>query len=264
MRRQLVFALAMSLSLAACGDDDAGGGGGPGGAAPPPAAPAAAAAGSPLIPRVHIEDRVPDAEKGSIRHTFKERDFAVEGNRDPFKSFLIDLPGTPPPPPGPGVIQPGSVCTRPDQLVATTYSYTDLKLVGIIAQGTQKKVLMIDSAQYGHSIKRGDCVGKEKALVKDIGTGFVTFVVMPDQVPNGSQRPPEEHSVQLHPTDLPLGEYQPPREEVHQAAPVLPPTAPPPGTVKPALPMPAPVPTPAGMPLAPAPTPTVESPPVKT
>ena len=36
-------------------------------------------------------------------------------------------------------------CTRPDQLVATNYSYEDLKLVGIVAQGTQRKALMMDT-----------------------------------------------------------------------------------------------------------------------
>jgi Tfp pilus assembly protein PilP len=262
MSGKLLFAMAAIALVSACGDD----GGAAGPATPAAAAAAAAAAGSAnaLIPRVHIEDRVPDQEKASIRHTFKERDFAADTNRDPFQSFFISLPGTPNASSEPTGIQPGSVCTRPDQLVATSYSYADLKLVGIIAQGTQRKVLMIDSAQYGHSIKRGDCVGKEKALVKDIGTGFITFVVMPDQVPNGSQRPPEEHSVQLHPTDLPLGEYQPPREEVRQTAPVMPPTSPT-GPQRPTLQMPAPVPTPAGVPLSPsAPPPVVDPPPVKT
>src|SRR5438067_888712 len=51
----------------------------------------------------------------------------------------------------------------------------------------------------GQIIKRGDCVGKEKAVVKDIGTGYVTFLINPDQADNAAKRPSEEHSVQLYP-----------------------------------------------------------------
>ena len=249
MSRIALSTIALAL-LGACGDDTSN--------APPapgtPGAPGAPAAGSaaavnPLVPRVHVEDRVPEPEKNSIRHTFKERDFTVDTNRDPFQSFFVTLPGTPV---GPDltVPQPGAQCTKPDQLVATNYSYTDLRLVGIVAQGTQRKVLMMDSGNLGHIIKRGDCVGKEKAMVKDIGTGYLTFVVMPDAVPNGNQRPPEEHSVQLHPSDLPLSDYSQPQNTSTTVTPVMPPTAPTQPT-RPALPMPAPVPTPAGIPVNP-------------
>ena len=76
-------------------------------------------------------------------------------------------------------IDPTKKCPREDQLIATGYSYTDLKLVGIVAQGTQRKVLMM-GGPLGYIIKRGDCVGKEKAYVKDVGTGYITFVLDPD------------------------------------------------------------------------------------
>jgi hypothetical protein len=58
---------------------------------------------------------------------------------------------------------------------------------------------MMDTANLGHIIKRGDCVGKEKAIVKDIGTGYVTFVVEEDPE---LKRPAQETSVQLHPGGL--------------------------------------------------------------
>ena len=53
----------------------------------------------------------------------------------------------------------------------------------------------------GYIIKRGDCVGKEKAVVKDIGAGYITFLVDPDPT-NLGQRGPEEYSVQLNPKQL--------------------------------------------------------------
>ena len=89
-------------------------------------------------------------------------------------------------------------------MVATANSYTELKLVGIVAQGTQRKVLMVNGRE-GWIIKRGDCVGKEKAVVKDIGTGYITFVVDPDSAA-ANQRAPEEYSVQLNPKQLSLNE----------------------------------------------------------
>jgi len=89
-------------------------------------------------------------------------------------------------------------------MVAPGNSYTDLKLVGIVAQGTQRKVLMVIGRE-GWIIKRGDCVGKEKAVVKDIGDGHITFLVDADTAA-ANQRPPEEYSVQLNPKQLSLNE----------------------------------------------------------
>jgi len=165
----------------------------------------------------------PCPERDGIRHAFKDRDFAVEQNRDPFQSFLLPQfalgksSETMP-------IDPTTKCPREDQLVATSYSYADLKLVGIVAQGTQRKVLMM-GGPLGYIIKRGDCVGKEKAVVKDIGTGYITFVLDPDGT-NG-QRAPEEHSVQLNPKQLALnepGELPSPAPKT-SISPVVPPAA---------------------------------------
>jgi Tfp pilus assembly protein PilP len=141
----------------------------------------------------------PCPERDGIRHSFKERDFAVDHNRDPFQSFLLPSlsigkePGVVP-------IDPTKKCPREDQMVATSYSYADLKLVGIVAQGTLRKALMM-GGPLGYIIKRGDCVGKEKAYVKDIGTGYITFVLEPDATAT-SLRSPEEYSVQLNPKQL--------------------------------------------------------------
>ncbi len=205
MDMRYLIPLALLLAAPACGEDDA----------PPPPKPGAAGAkpgAAPkkpppqIAPRVRVEDRVLDPEeKKGIRHAFKERDFAVDlNNRDPFQSFVLNQ----------GVVGPANEtkpldvtkkCVREDQMVATNYSYTDLRLVGIVAQGTQRKVLMMDSGNLGHIIKRGDCVGREKAVVKDIGTGYITFQVEPDE--NGSTgvaRAGEERSVQLYPNQMPV------------------------------------------------------------
>jgi Tfp pilus assembly protein PilP len=206
MNMRYLLPLALLFAAPACGEDDP---------PPPPksgapgAKPGAKGGGKPapqISPRVRVEDRVldPDEKKG-IRHSFKERDFAVDqNNRDPFQSYVLNQ----------GLVGPANdtkpldvtkKCLRADQMVSSNFSYTDLRLVGIVAQGTQRKVLMIDPSNVGQIIKRGDCVGREKAVVKDIGTGYITFQVEPDE--NGSTgvaRSGEERSVQLYPNQMPI------------------------------------------------------------
>jgi hypothetical protein len=215
--------VALAVALAGCGDD---GGTAPQGVPagrPPQATAGAAAAGlakTQLAVKPHIEDRVvcprpdqpsdpkggkcdlkapscgehlyclelaqgsfcePCPERDGIRHAFRERDFDPEHNRDPFQP-VSGGPQLPPP--------PTPKCPREGQLVASSYSYAELKLVGIVAQGTQRKALMT-MGKDGFIIKRGDCVGKEKAVVKDIGLGYVTV-----------QGDSDDYSVQLNPKQL--------------------------------------------------------------
>jgi Tfp pilus assembly protein PilP len=162
-------------------------------------------------------------ERENIRHVFKERDFALDtGNRDPFKSFLI------------GIIDTGSDKDRdkprpaehckPDGWKIPDYSYADLKLVGIVSMGTQRRVLLM-AGNKGEIIMRGNCVGKERALVKEIGATYVTLQLVNDLKDN---REPEEHSLELYPKALPLGAL--PTDDNGRTtispgpAPVLPPT----------------------------------------
>lgn len=195
----------------------------------------------------------PCPERDGIRHVFRDRDFVVvrDQTRDPFQSFLFQPGIDPGGGNGPG---PTERCKRKELMVATDRSYLDLKLVGIVAQGTQRKVLMIAGPE-GYIIKRDDCVGKEKAIVKEIGEGFVTFELTVE----GSTREPELRSVQLNPkqltisdpTDLPVAAPRttiqaiepPPATLPQRGAPAAPPAsgsaaqAPPPaGTAPPAAP----------------------------
>ncbi len=168
----------------------------------------------------------PCAERDAIRHEFKDRDFAADQSRDPFFNFVImpvgitDNSNNPKP-------EPHQSCTRRDQFVATNYSYQDLKLVGVVSERTMRKVMMIDSAGIGHIIKRGDCVGKEKAVVKDIGAGYITFVVEEDP---DNKRPSHEQSVPLHTDTQPQTDNLPqiaPETTAPIVAPPVPSSAPP-------------------------------------
>jgi hypothetical protein len=160
----------------------------------------------------------PCPERDGIRHAFRERDFAGEQNRDPFepRGTLTTWSGD-------SQVPPTEKCRRDDQFVATSYSYVDLKLVGIVAQGTQRKVLMM-GGPLGYIIKRGDCVGKEKAVVTDIGTGYITFQVDPDPL-SMNQRPATTVSIQLNPKQLAANDpnEQPQSLPRTTIAPVVPP-----------------------------------------
>lgn len=229
------------MLVAACGED-----------APPPPPPTPGGAGAPgakpaastkdsknkLAVKPKIEARVTDAEKANIRHTFRDRDFiADQNNRDPFQSFVLAQPGL-----GGGQQDalkrdPTKRCLRAEQFIASNYSYTDLRLVGIIAEKTQRRVLMMDSGNLGHIIRKGDCVGREKALVKDIGAGYITFQVEPDDV--NQARQVEEHSVNLYPNQMPLTS-QPRLPAENTTTPVVAPGQQP--TPQPQIPPPSPTP----------------------
>ncbi len=139
----------------------------------------------------------PCPERLSIRQELRDRDFASETNRDPFQpSGSIKLPGAGSGSAGELSKDPASKCVRNEQLRVTNYGYQDLKLVGIVSQGTQRKVLMMDPGNYGHIIKRGDCVGKEKAWVKDIGENFICFEMSAELA--AANRLPEGQCIELH------------------------------------------------------------------
>lgn len=268
---RIALGLALLFAIASCGEDE--GAAGPPPAPPPPGGakkPAPKTAANQLAPRMHVEERVycpppekssgpqcdkdapscdagkfclqvgngwtcePCPERDSIRHEFKDRDFVTDQTRDPFQSYIIVQKGLE----EPVDKKEDGPCKRQDQFVATNYSYLDLTLVGVVAQGTQRKVLMMDRGNLGHIIRRGDCVGKEKAVVKDIGPGFVTFVLTPDDDKNPN-RGPTERSIQLHPAGLQVAPREIGPTGTTTTAPVVAPTGGRPAT-GPTAPGPAP------------------------
>jgi hypothetical protein len=80
----------------------------------------------------------------------------------------------------------------------------DLRLIGIVLRGTRSYALFRDSAAFGHIVKRGDCLGKEKARVDSIGAGFVRLEVTPEAPPGGAAPDPQMRDIQLHPEELQL------------------------------------------------------------
>jgi Tfp pilus assembly protein PilP len=213
MRRIL---LAISIAGAACGggksDDNAPQAGQPvaaGAAAQPAGAGSGSAKKDPLQVNMKVEDIVPPDEVATIRHKFRERDFAPDlsgdENRDPFQSFVVVQPGV-----GttnnPGMPVPATDQCTSKQQVATNYALRDLRLAAIITRGLKRFALFQDTADNGHVVAKLDCLGKEKARVKEIGERTVTLELVPEQMPNQAPRAPEEKSIPLYPTELPVGQ----------------------------------------------------------
>jgi Tfp pilus assembly protein PilP len=166
----------------------------------------------------------PCSERETIRHSFKDKDFVAETNRDPFQSYLIKPPGS-----GSGTTSDNTAtkCNAKEPIRSPNYSFRDLKLVGIIAQGIQRKVLMMDPGGFGHIIKRLDCVGKEKAFVQEIGENSICFELTEVQQQGANTLCFELNTKQLPitgaPTDAPFNPGSP-GDVV--APPITPPTRP--------------------------------------
>ncbi len=199
-----------SFGLAACGDEG-------GGASPRKSnvrkkrsrrGAAQAKKGGELQFYSKIEDFAADPEEATgLRKPFQGKDFEADPtgdeNRDPFQSFVIRQPG---------VGQTADTgdkasgkqpkrCTNKN-LVASNYSLRDLRLVGIVLRGTRSYALFRDSASYGHIVRKGDCLGQEKARVAAIRTGFVSLEVIPEVGVNQQARPAQERAIQLYPEEL--------------------------------------------------------------
>lgn len=205
--RNAPLALLCAFSLVACGDDEGGGsappppaGGARGGAAKTAATPTKS--GEALDTYRKIEMRVDADEVKSIRHQFKERDFSSDPNlenRDPFRSFVGGAIGD-----GAGnqaQLRDTEQC-RKDRQIATNFGVRDLRLSAILAAGTQRHAMFQDSTDLGHFVMRGDCVGKEKARVVEVGAGFVRFEFLPEVAPGQPPRASETFDVQLFPDEV--------------------------------------------------------------
>lgn len=215
LRRRIAGALFAALALAAAP--------GCGGEEPPAAKPAekaeaakkpATAAAAPPKKKAKAK-----AKKGAFevypriddkyRREFKEEDFLSdltgEERRDPFQSFVVRQGGTarkvantqP-------TIQPTDVCTEKNSR-APGFLLRDMRLIGIVLRGTNSFAQFRDKAGYGWIVKRGDCLGKEKAVVQAVGVGSVTLEVIPETPPNAPPPPPQRQDIALYPDDLEPG-----------------------------------------------------------
>ncbi len=166
-----------------------------------------------------VEDLVGAEEAAKIRHKFVASDFnpdpSGDERRDPFRSYVVsqsikksEVGGL--------TVATTEVCTEKNMVAPSplakdprarmSYSLRDLQLRGVVLRGTKSYALFRDSGGFGHTVRRGDCLGKEKAKVVKIGAGFVRLEVIPDALPNQPAREPQKREIQLHPEELEIDE----------------------------------------------------------
>jgi Tfp pilus assembly protein PilP len=196
--------LMTALTMPACGDDapkKKDGKGAESGRRVGPKGPAAAKGKSKAsiapYPKVKEEDR----------RNFKEADFRAdptgEENRNPFQSFVI-RDGNPLRS-GNSTLQASNIC-RHQEWVASELSLRDFKLIAIILHGTKAWAQLRDKAGLGHTVQRGNCVGKERGVVEEIGDNFVRVKVIPDAPPGAATPEPQTVEFALYPSELKLAD----------------------------------------------------------
>jgi hypothetical protein len=198
---RVVCCAALVVALG-CGDDDegqasrpqgSGEGGGGGGGGKAKATAKAKARPISAYPKVEEEYRVKLADKDF------QADIVGDDNRDPFRSYVLGVAARPRS--GTEAAAQNDLCSQ-ENSVAPTSSLREVTLIGIVLRGTQSYALFKDRRQYGHIVRRGDCLGTERARVEAIGAGFVRLAVTPEAPPGAAAPPPQTRDIQLHPQAL--------------------------------------------------------------
>ena len=156
-----------------------------------------------------------EKEAEAIRHRFVTSNFDPDltggDNRDPFYSFVRKPVG---------LADDGSSGTENvkkrthtcnerrlrapnplarDPRARRSVSFNDLTLTAIVLRGTKSFALFKDKSQYSHIVQVGDCLGKEKVLVADIGATTVKLELAQDA---DKGRAAQGYTRQLHPDEL--------------------------------------------------------------
>lgn len=188
------------LAGAACGDD-----GGSSSSTPPPkpkkrrAAPPAAAlavAGQGLATYIKVDEE--------LRHPLTELDFVPdvsgETNRDPFRSWVLQpvlIPADS------DEARPVDVCTEGKvRWGAPSYSVRDLELIGLVKRGRSYAQFTDGSEKDSWIVRKGDCIGQEKAIIEEIGVGYVRLSITPPAPPGAPAPPAQKQNISLHPDEL--------------------------------------------------------------
>lgn len=187
----------------ACGDDEGAS------SSPPPAAkkkvvaksaPAAAKGGGQAgYPKVDEE----------LRHQLTETDFrpdaSGETNRDPFRSWVL-LPAAE----ASGDEENKKkvdVCTQDKvRWGAPNYSVRDLVLIGIVKRGRSFAQFTDRSEGESWIVRTGDCLGQEKAIINEVGVGFVDLSITAPASPNAPAPPTQKQIISLHPDEIEIGD----------------------------------------------------------
>jgi len=201
-----MFTASLFMVLGGCGDDPPAKkqrkpaqARGAQGAAP---APAAAVALPGTKGSVQKYNKISEA----LRRTFLEKDFRPDpdgdGNRDPFRSYVIRQPGA-----DDNTTTDGGdneLCQntkKKKNWKAPSYSIRDLTLIGIIMRGTKGYAQFLDRSGEGWIVTQNNCLGAEKAIVSSIGSGVVRLQVRPEAPVGGTAPAPVARDIPLYPKE---------------------------------------------------------------
>jgi hypothetical protein len=204
--RRVNSALVAVVFLAACGDDaPAARGGSSGGDGAKPAKPGTSSA-SPAPKKAKRGAKLwtyPKVDDAKYRRTFTssdfDPDFTGDINRDPFRSYVLeDLS------PSTSGRLPSEVDECERRTVAAGYGLRELKLIGLLKRGTTAYALFTDGRKDGHIAKRGDCLSKDRARIKEIGATTMIVEIRGQAAPGAPAPEPREEEWRLHPAQLDL------------------------------------------------------------
>ncbi len=139
-----------------------------------------------------------------LRHTLQEDDFVpdVTGktNRDPFRSWALtstdDVETE--------VIEVIDVCQEKGNGVeweAQKYSIRDLELIGIVRRGRSFAQFSDKGGTDSWIVRKGDCLGQEKAIVEEITVKVIRLVITPPTPPGRPAPPSQYQNISLYPEE---------------------------------------------------------------
>ncbi len=192
----MLAALGLATGGVACGDDEGGGS-----KKPPPRKArkrtnaAKAVQGTAAFSYPKVDD--------DIRRKLGEIDFIPdptgETNRDPFRSWVLKPAG----PEGPEKLEIVDPCTQGKvRWGAQSYSVRDLSLIGLVKRSRSYAQFTDGSERDSWIVRKGDCIGQEKAIIEEIGVGYVRLSITPPAPPGAPAPPAQKQEISLHPNEL--------------------------------------------------------------
>ena len=144
-------------------------------------------------------EKIPD----DMRQKFNQRDFEADSSgderRDPFRSLFFSANLND----GGASLRKTDACSeRGVRWEANGYSVRDLNLVGVVKTGRSYAQYVDRSEKDSWVVRRGDCLGQEKAVVEEIGIGYVNLTITPEAAPNSPVPATQEITMKLFTDDL--------------------------------------------------------------
>ena len=128
----------------------------------------------------------------------RQADSSGDERRDPFRSLFFNASLE-----DDVALRKTDTCSeRGVRWEANGYSVRDLNLVGVVKTGRSYAQYVDRSEKDSWVVRRGDCLGQEKAVVEEIGVGYVNLTITPEAAPNSPVPATQEITMKLYTDDL--------------------------------------------------------------